>query len=66
MKGPKAEQELEDAGDAMAILGAGSMEVYDAYPSGHEANTVIVSIIKDRPTPKAYPRRPGVPKQEPL
>lgn len=66
MKGPKAEAELRDAGDALAALGGGEVEVIEAYPASFELNTVIVAVVKDRPTPKTYPRRPGVPRQEPL
>jgi 16S rRNA (guanine527-N7)-methyltransferase len=66
MKGPKAEQELEASGDAMEKLGAGELAVIDAYPESFDNDLVIVSIVKDRPTPKAYPRLPGVPKKDPL
>ena len=37
-----------------------------AYPDGYGQDTVIVSVAKERPTPKAYPRRPGIPHQTPL
>ena len=66
MKGPKAETELGAAADALALLGAGELAVYDAYPASFGNDLVIVSIVKDRPTPATYPRRPGVPKSEPL
>lgn len=66
MKGPSVEQELEEAGDAMTMLGAGEFQVIDAYPEGFGQNTVIVQMIKDRPTPPTYPRLPGMPKQQPI
>ncbi|MEX0652830.1 MAG: 16S rRNA (guanine(527)-N(7))-methyltransferase RsmG [Phycisphaeraceae bacterium] len=66
MKGPKVEQELAAAGDALNILGAGELEVFEAYPPAFGQDLVIVSLLKDRATPKAYPRRPGVPHHEPL
>jgi len=66
MKGPKLEQELDQAGDALAILGGGEVQVFDAYPDGFDQETVIVQVIKDRPTPGEYPRPPGVPKLSPL
>jgi 16S rRNA (guanine527-N7)-methyltransferase len=66
MKGPKAEAELDEAADALDTLGAGEIQVFDAYPEGFDQNTVGVSVTKERPTPKAYPRRPGVPRQSPL
>jgi len=66
MKGPRAEQELEEAGDALSILGAGELAVIDAYPESFENDLVIVSIIKGSSTPPEYPRLPGVPKKMPL
>ena len=66
MKGPKAEEELEAAGDALVILGAGELAVIDAYPESFGNDLVIVSIIKGASTPDEYPRLPGVPKKTPL
>lgn len=66
MKGPSLERELERAGDAMMLLGGGQVQVHEAYPPGHETHTVIMTLEKASPTPKLYPRRPGVPRQEPL
>ena len=66
MKGPKAEAELRQASDALWTLGAGELQVFDAYPEGFGRHTVIVCITKARLTPKAYPRRPGLPRQDPL
>lgn len=66
MKGPSVADELEAAADAMAILGAGEMQVIDAYPEGFGQNTVIVQMVKERPTPKQYPRLPGTARQDPL
>lgn len=66
MKGPSVEAELTAAGDALDKLGAGELEVIAAYPEWFDQNTVIVSVRKERPTPRTYPRKPGVPKQFPL
>lgn len=60
------EKELEDASDALTILGAGHVEVLEAYPPDVDPDSVIVRVTKDRPTPKAYPRQPGTPEQSPL
>lgn len=65
MKGAKAEEELKVCGDALMTLGGGEVEVYDALP-GIEEEAVVVIVEKIAPTPTEYPRRPGIPKQEPL
>lgn len=66
MKGPTVEAELETAADAMAVLGGGELQVVEAYPEGSPMRTVIVVLRKERPTPKGYPRSPGVARQSPL
>jgi 16S rRNA (guanine527-N7)-methyltransferase len=66
MKGPKVEQELDAAGDALDLLGAGDLQVIDAYPESFDNELVIVSIIKARATPEAYPRNASRMKQKPL
>jgi 16S rRNA (guanine527-N7)-methyltransferase len=66
MKGPKVEAELDEAGDALDLLGAGDLQVFDAYPESFDKQLVIVSIVKARPTPSAYPRAPGEPRRKPL
>jgi 16S rRNA (guanine527-N7)-methyltransferase len=65
MKGRRVEEELAEAGDALHLLGAGAIELYEALP-GIEDDAVIVEITKERPTPRTYPRRPGEPKSRPL
>ncbi|BAM02264.1 16S rRNA (guanine(527)-N(7))-methyltransferase RsmG [Phycisphaera mikurensis] len=66
MKGPRAEQELRDSGEALHRLGAGEVAVFDAYPEGFGNDLVVVSVVKASATPKKYPRAPGMPKAEPL
>jgi len=66
MKGPRAESELKASGDAMITLGAGEVAVIDAYPESFDNELVIVSVVKEAPTPQDYPRLPGTPKKEPL
>jgi 16S rRNA (guanine527-N7)-methyltransferase len=65
MKGKAAETELEQAADALMLLGGGEVNVYEALP-GFEDEAVIIEILKTQQTPRAYPRRPGTPKIEPL
>lgn len=66
MKGPSVLQEIDAASDAMAILGAGEVQVAEAYPAELGINHLVISIRKERPTPKEYPRLPGVPRHSPL
>ncbi|MEM1446552.1 MAG: 16S rRNA (guanine(527)-N(7))-methyltransferase RsmG [Planctomycetota bacterium] len=66
MKGPRVEEELDASGDALVTLGAGEVAVIDAYPETFENDLVIVSVVKDSATPRAYPRASGLPKKQPL
>ncbi|MEX0885599.1 MAG: 16S rRNA (guanine(527)-N(7))-methyltransferase RsmG [Phycisphaeraceae bacterium] len=66
MKASQAERELRDATDALAILGGGEVQVVEAYPPDFEQELVVISVLKERPTPPDYPRRPGMAKQSPL
>lgn len=65
MKGRQLEAELEASLDAISVLGGGEFRVIEALPEVNE-EAVIVEVEKVEPTPRAYPRRPGVPKTEPL
>lgn len=66
MKGPKAIEELNESGDALQLLGAGDLEIFEAYPESFENDLVFVTIAKEHPTPPEYPREPGTPKRSPL
>jgi 16S rRNA (guanine527-N7)-methyltransferase len=50
---------------AIEIMG-GSLVAVHASPSGARRAGTVVVIEKIRPTPDAYPRRPGVPNRKPL
>jgi 16S rRNA (guanine527-N7)-methyltransferase len=50
---------------AIEIMG-GSLAVVHATPSGARGTGTVVVVNKLRPTPSAYPRRPGVPNRKPL
>jgi len=65
MKGRRVTEELDEAGDALMRIGGGNVELFDAV-SDAESEAVIVSIEKTSATPKAFPRRPGEPKTNPL
>ncbi|MFN8498144.1 MAG: 16S rRNA (guanine(527)-N(7))-methyltransferase RsmG [Anaerolineae bacterium] len=65
-KGSRVEAELARAGAAVRTLGGGEPRRVDYTLPGLDAPRTLVSIMKTRPTPDAYPRRAGVPAQEPL
>ncbi|MEX2215105.1 MAG: 16S rRNA (guanine(527)-N(7))-methyltransferase RsmG [Phycisphaeraceae bacterium] len=66
MKGPKAEEELDEAGDAIMTLGGGEIQVMEAYPESFDIGTVVIRITKEHATPQEFPRAPGMPRLQPL
>ena len=65
MKGPGAQQELEEAQNALDTLGSGDPEVLSlTLPGGEERNLVICQKL--RFTPKGYPRHGGTILKHPL
>ena len=66
MKGPKLEEELEDAKNAIKLLG-GRIEEVKSFEIGKEKNVrKIVIIRKEKSTPKTFPRKAGMPSKEPI
>ena len=64
MKGPSAAAELEQAGEAIAVLGGRVLEVRTVDVPGLSHQLVVVE--KECPTLSRYPRRPGIPAKRPL
>ena len=65
-KGPNAEEELQTAREALAVLGGKEAAVHEAVlPFSSERRTMVL-ICKNEPTPKKYPRRAGIPLKRPL
>jgi 16S rRNA (guanine527-N7)-methyltransferase len=64
----KADQndELLVAGRALSILGGRRLSPQPVDLPGLPDDRRLVVLAKERPTPKQYPRLPGVPKQRPL
>jgi 16S rRNA (guanine527-N7)-methyltransferase len=58
-------EELEFSGRAIDAMGGVLNRVVAAPSSARQAGTVVI-VDKVRPTPPAYPRRPGVPARKPL
>ncbi|EEI23179.1 16S rRNA (guanine(527)-N(7))-methyltransferase RsmG [Lentilactobacillus hilgardii] len=66
MKAAKAEDELEDAKQAISLLGGQVKNDFDfSLPILDEKRHIII-IEKIKDTPKKYPRKPGTPNREPL
>ena len=65
-KGPDSENEIRDAGAAIAKLGGDISRIekinMDGFPFDHR----LVYINKIKPTVSKYPRKPGTPAKEPL
>jgi len=60
-----ANEDMERAGRAITVLG-GVLDRTAAAPSAARGAGTVVIVDKARPTPPAYPRRPGVPARRPL
>lgn len=66
MKGPKAEEEIKDALNALKILGGEIEEVKEFKLGNEELSRNIINIKKIKQTPEKYPRKAGIPSKEPL
>jgi len=64
--GPKADEELPQAKEAIRILGGGAVASIKAPMPERDWDHRLVRISKERSTPKAYPRKPGEPGRKPL
>lgn len=58
--------ELAAAENALRILGGQAGPVYPVTLPGLTDDRIIVTAVKIKPTPGAYPRRPGMPAKQPL
>lgn len=66
MKGPKVEEEIEEANNAIDILGGKLIKVDHFYLPESDIERNIVIIKKIRTTPSKYPRKAGTPLKQPL
>ena len=60
------DEELASAQRAMQILGGRAGAIYPVTAAGLTDNRIIVMVEKVKATPGAYPRRPGMPRKQPL
>lgn len=66
-KGPRAEEEVIAAEEALALMGGRLREVRKLrLPGTDEPARSLIVVDKVAPTPKRYPRRPGIPAKRPL
>lgn len=66
MKGPAAEEEAKEAGNALRLLGGAIPSVLRYDVPGLEAERTLVVSVKHRSTPDRYPRRFSQIKKQPL
>ncbi len=64
-KGRNYPQEIDQAQNALSILGGVVEDVY-RYTLMEERDRAIVIVRKEKPTPDKYPRRVGIPAKRPL
>jgi len=65
-KGPEADEEINEAGKAIGVLG-GELEAVHRFALPHtDMRRTLVVVGKSRPTPASYPRKAGVPERNPL
>ena len=65
-KARSAMPEIEDAEDAIGLLGGRLREAMPVTVPGSNVRRLLVTIDKRTPTPARYPRRPGIPSKRPL
>ena len=58
-------EDVDRAAKAIEVMGGALKQVAAAPSTARGAGTVVI-VDKVRPTPPAYPRRPGVPNRKPL
>lgn len=66
MKGPDAGDEIEEAGPALRRLGGKVERVEELVLPRTDVGRSLVLIVKEKPTPRDLPRRPGTAKKDPL
>ena len=66
LKGPKAEDELDDGKKALEVLGGKlSQDEELTLPESEEERTLVL-VQKVKSTPKKYPRQAGTPRRKPI
>lgn len=66
LKGLHSQEEAQEARRAAEILGGSAIEVIPVTLPDLSDKRAVLVVKKERPTPKAYPRKAGTPAKEPL
>lgn len=66
MKGKEVEQELQDAKNAINVLGGKVVDKVEFKLLDNDISRNIILISKCNNTPAKYPRKPGTPSKEPI
>lgn len=66
LKGAKYQEEIEASSRALKLLGGGTAVAREVTLPGLPDRRAVVVIKKERPTPRAYPRKAGTPAKKPL
>lgn len=66
LKGSKYKEEIADSGNALKILGGKLDKAVEVKLPGLDDGRAIVTVNKIKNTPKAYPRKAGLPDKQPL
>ena len=65
-KGQHPADEIKSAANALGILGGKANRPISVQIDGLEAARHLIVVKKIKPTPKQYPRRPGLPAKKPI
>lgn len=66
MKAANLEEELNNGKKAISVLGGKIEQIHSFTLPYEESDRNIIIIRKQKPTPKKYPRKPGVPNKTPI
>ena len=66
LKGRQYQEEVDEAARALKLLGGTLRDVRPVHLPGLDDVRAVIIVRKERPTPRAYPRKAGTPAKKPL
>lgn len=66
MKAGEANEEINEAKKAIEVLGGTIEKIEEFVLPKSDIGRTVITIKKDKNTPKKYPRKPGTPSKEPI